>query len=82
MENLIWQWHVDPVIQHLMGLAHQAWYADDAGGISFSSQDWWTGLCCFDYYANASKIHVQLLFSVFGDTGIQVTFAGQHSLGF
>ena len=53
---------VVPVIQQLMGLAHQVWCADDvaAGGSLLQFRDWWSGLLSFahhfSYHVNVAKI--------------------------
>ena len=50
-----------PVIQQLMGLTRQVWYADDAaaGGGLLRLRDWWSGLLSFgrhfSYHINAAK---------------------------
>ena len=83
-----------PLVKMLPVQVNQAWYADDAtaAGTLLSLRSWWDELQsrgpAFGYFVNASKTwlitkhpHKNSAFTIFQDTGINISVEGKPHLG-
>ena len=81
---------ITPIIQQLMGLARQVWYADDAaaGVVCCILGIGGLGCCHFGYHVNVAKTslvvkqgYLAQAQRIFDGTGIQITSVGWPYLG-